>query len=316
MTVLSIAPESDNEGLFLEHQLIKNHIERKGGDMHTYYIDRIISRSERVCLSDEGFIIGESEYGFEDIEGVHIHPYIHSSQILKDSNESKTKKKNYKKIIETIGRIIQMSGANSVNLQHPKYLNDVYMIQKFQQNTIPHPKTIITNSRDEIEYFCRDNEEVILKPVRYPIGMPKKIGKKQIKNGGLPELSGAPFIVQKYVSGPECRVYVVDNEVVGGVTINSEKASYKYEKEKRHIGWSKRELQPETKDVAIRARTAIGSPTGAVDMVLDKGSPTVIETNTIGRFIMLEKFGVPVSEAIAEYLLTGNYAKDRSGFSR
>ncbi len=88
-----------------------------------------------------------------------------------------------------------------------------YQLNIMSKNNIRIPKTLITNSADELlNFYKENNKKIICKPV---LGgaMTKLITKNDLTGSKLSTLKSSPVQLQEYIDGVDIRVYVMGDEI-------------------------------------------------------------------------------------------------------
>ena len=123
--------------------------------------------------------------------------------------------------------------------------------------------------------------------------------------GFLWKQGGANIILlQEYVresKGKDIRIFVIDNEVVGGMMRLAQKGEFRSNIKLGGDG-EKIELTQKEKDVAIKAAKALKLEIAGVDIVRGKKGPLVLEVNANPGFKKLEEVtGIDIARKIIEY---------------
>ena len=179
---------------------------------------------------------------------------------------------------------------------------------KLQVANIPQPKTYVVSTADA--------GKKLLKKVDYPLVMKLPAGthgkgvmladSKESASSMIDALAllKQPFLMQEYVetNGTDTRAFVVGDDVVASMQRTAA------EGEKRaniHAGGSALafELDAYTKKVALDTARAVGADICAVDMLISKGKPVVIEINlSPGLQGITRATKINVAQKIAKFL--------------
>lgn len=175
----------------------------------------------------------------------------------------------------------------------------------FTKAGLPIPKTLITNDPDEARAFHRDVGEVIAKPAAG--GAETRVLDEALLSR-LDAIRSAPAIFQERVRGPDIRVTVVDGRVVSAVEIPTEEVDYRADAAYRE-GFQEYLRHPLSDDVVamcVKAAEVCHHVLSGIDLKRrSDGSYAILEANSAPVYLDIErKTGAPISEAIADYLLT------------
>ncbi|GAA2595586.1 ATP-grasp domain-containing protein [Streptomyces tubercidicus] len=180
----------------------------------------------------------------------------------------------------------------------------VYQLWVARQAGFRVPRTLITQSRDEVVDFTREVGRVIVKPVvgaRGPSLYTRWIEDPQ----ALPAESFAvcPATYQEYVPGRHHIRLNCFGERMFAALIETEELDWRPDLNVPITRW------PVPPDLARLVRTVLdrlGLPMGVIDLKLTPGGePVWLEVNPQGQFLFLEPLtGEPLTEHFADYLIT------------
>ncbi|MCB5166464.1 hypothetical protein LG634_16660 [Streptomyces bambusae] len=189
----------------------------------------------------------------------------------------------------------------------------IYQLWVARQAGFRVPRTLITQSRDEVLDFVREVGRVIVKPV---VGAPgPSLLTRWIENPlALPAESYAvcPATYQEYVPGRHHIRLNCFGERMFAARIETDELDWRPDLRVPITRW------PVPADLARLVRTTLdrlGLPMGVIDLKLTpSGEPVWLEVNPQGQFLFLEPItGEPLTEHFADYLISATTAGTDAG---
>jgi glutathione synthase/RimK-type ligase-like ATP-grasp enzyme len=174
-------------------------------------------------------------------------------------------------------------------------------LAKAQELGVRIPRTLISNSAEEILAFIDDGQEYIFKPV-YGGARAKKLSTVAMSQERLQRvLSLSPVTIQKYIPGTNIRSFIV-GERVFTLEFASEMVDFRDDED---LAVVPRTLPRPQTEQALAIGQAFGLSWGAIDWRLDeRGDYYFLEANPSPMFVYSEdKSGLPISDALVELLL-------------
>lgn len=185
------------------------------------------------------------------------------------------------------------------------------------------PPTLITNSTEDfIEFYNQNKGQIISK-----VAGPKQLRHLSDDFGRFTELVSfqdlahahalqyCPIIFQAYVPKlVELRITVVGKTVLAA-EIHSQKSNHARHDWRRHDFSSTQywphELPQEIAEKCVSLTEKLGLNYGAIDMILTPEKKYIfVEINPNGQYLWIEKMtGLPISDAICDFLIAGNLEK-------
>jgi glutathione synthase/RimK-type ligase-like ATP-grasp enzyme len=174
-------------------------------------------------------------------------------------------------------------------------------LAKAQELGVRIPRTLISNSAEEILAFIGDGQEYIFKPV-YGGARTKKLNTVEMNQERLQRvLSLSPVTIQTYIPGTNIRSFIV-GERVFTLEFISKRVDFRDDHELAVVPWTLPRPQVER---ALAIGQAFGLSWGAIDWRLDeRGDYYFLEANPSPMFVYAEdKSGLPISDALVDLLL-------------
>ena len=178
-------------------------------------------------------------------------------------------------------------------------------------NNIPHPKTVITEDIDKALIWTEKFKDCVLKPLfgnqgKGIIRLKNKpmISKLNILNE-FKKKHGV-FYIQEFINNPndvyrDIRVLVIGNDVVSAMyRVSNDWITNIHQNGKAE----KCEITDEIRELAIKAKNAVGLVYGGVDLMESKDGLKVIEVNGAPSWEALSRISdVDITEKLIEYAL-------------
>lgn len=180
-----------------------------------------------------------------------------------------------------------------------------WQMRFLEDEEVPIPDTLFTNSPDEVRRFFEEHEKVVYKPVTAG-GGPKLLSEADLTDSRLEELATAPVQFQAFAPGDDVRLYYLDGVVVGGMRYRSDSYSFKIDvQDGKDVEVESFDPPAELRTTAERACESADLGFGAVDVRLQSdGEFEVLEVNNCPRFAVADRrCGVDVAGQLADYLL-------------
>ncbi|MDD1707692.1 MAG: ATP-grasp domain-containing protein [Methanoregulaceae archaeon] len=164
-------------------------------------------------------------------------------------------------------------------------------------HTIPSPRTLFTNSREDAARFIKEQRRVVIKPVYgfdgngvFLINSPDYLGKP-------------PYYLQEYVPNDrDFRIFVIDGEAVGAIMRISDTLAHNIHQGGRGTPC---EIDEEMGSIAGAAARVVGVDYGGVDLLRYGSSYCVLEVNGTPNWHCM---AAPIPALLAKYLI----GKERS----
>jgi glutathione synthase/RimK-type ligase-like ATP-grasp enzyme len=177
-----------------------------------------------------------------------------------------------------------------------------FQLHQFSQLGVRIPKTIITNSAEDIQaFFHEENANVILK---YPHGGKHtvKLNEEDVYQAGFAEhLTKIPVKIQECIHGMDIRAYVIGNEVFA-LEIHSDKLDFR---ETPNTFRKAIELPDSIRNQCLLIRKTLGLHMAGIDIKrTETGEHVFLEANPSPVFLYDEvATGYPISQTIANLLM-------------
>ena len=165
------------------------------------------------------------------------------------------------------------------------------------RHTIPSPRTLFTNSREDAVRFIKEQGRVVIKPVYgfdgngiFLINSPEHLGKP-------------PYYLQEYVPNDrDFRIFVIDGKPVGAIMRISDTLAHNIHQGGRGTPC---EIDGEMGSIAGAAARVVGVDYGGVDLLRYGSSYCVLEVNGTPNWHCM---AAPIPALLAKYLI----GKERS----
>jgi glutathione synthase/RimK-type ligase-like ATP-grasp enzyme len=178
-------------------------------------------------------------------------------------------------------------------------LNKPYQLALLERAGLPVPRTLWSNDPAAVSEFCAQGE-VVYKPVRGGAHT-RKVAPRDLEPERLARLRASPVCFQELLPGRNLRVYVVDDEVVCALAVESEELDFR-EVVPRVTAI---ELSRELAEQCVRATSLMGLRFTGMDLREDaEGRAKFLELNSSPMFLGFEalagvRIGVHLSAALA-----------------
>ncbi len=220
---------------------------------------------------------------------------------------------NYESYAGTIKQIENM-GIPVVNGYIPTIItkNKIRTLQYLQKNGLSFPKTVIVNSRENLE-------EAVDKFTRYPIILKKPVGREGVGVMFMSEKKtlssvmdvllhedkwGGQYMLQEYVKeakNKDLRIFIVGNKIIAAMERIAKPGEFRAN---FSLGGEVKlaQLTDAEKKLALTASKVIGIEISGVDIIRSKSGPMILEVNSNPGFIGITKAtGVDVAKYIIDY---------------
>ncbi len=208
-------------------------------------------------------------------------------------------------------------------LNIPPYINPYptksYQLKKAQECGLNIPNTFVTNNKDSLNFFYKNNQEnIITKNLSNPLFFEKNKNKFAsytstvcIKDINTQNSIFFPSIFQANISKiVELRVfYLLGNFYTYAIfsSINEQTSIdfriYDHEKPNRRM---KYELTNELKFKIDKLMKVLNLHTGSIDLIKCNDSYVFLEVNPQGMFGGLENYGINIEEDLSNYLINSD----------
>ena len=184
-----------------------------------------------------------------------------------------------------------------------QHRHKAFQLNQFSKLGIRIPKTIVTNSVEDIqEFYDAQNGSIIMK---YPHGGEHtvKLSQEDINHAGFAEhLTKVPVKIQECIEGMDIRAYVVGEDVFA-LEIHSDKLDFR---ETPNSFRKPIELPETIRTQCLSMTRELGLVMSGIDMKrTDSGEHVFFEANPSPVFLYDEvATGYPISQSIANYLVT------------
>lgn len=215
--------------------------------------------------------------------------------------------REHRAMFESVCYTLEERGADVVPpiRQYDWHSRKPWQLTLCNDESLPVPDTLFTNSPDEVVQFYETHDEVVYKPVTRG-GSPRKLTEEDLTDDRLADLSTAPVQFQAFVPGDDVRIYFVDEDVVGGIRYVSERFSFKLDME----DGAEVDVEPFVPSGPVeaaveRVATALDLPFGAVDVRWQSNDEfKILEVNDVPRFAAADLQGEQdVAGELASYLV-------------
>ncbi len=178
-----------------------------------------------------------------------------------------------------------------------------YQLFLMAQNNIRVPKTLITNDKEIILDFFRENDEkVIFKPVRGGAST-ERLTMEDISGNRMSDLKNCPVQFQEMIEGVDIRVYCVKDKIFAA-EIRAKTLDFRDDMEAKIVPV---ELPPEVQKDCLKTMELLDLKYTGIDIRKNvNGEYVFIEANPAPMFIHFEKVsGYPISQTLCDALIEG-----------
>ena len=189
--------------------------------------------------------------------------------------------------------------VNNISTFQLHYLKP-YQIAILRKQGIVLPKTLVTNSKEELLKFRNEVKEVVYKAVAGGSAC-RKMTDDDWKDERLDRLQYAPVIFQDYIDGDNIRVYILDHKIISCNVINTDEVDYRgYEKSVEPVS-----IPEDVQKMCIKAADICGYTFTGIDIKRTTDNRYVlIECNPSAMFLGVDyRTGDNISGQLAEYLI-------------
>src|SRR3989338_3849447 len=199
-------------------------------------------------------------------------------------------------------RAQKFQGKNVINPTETFDLHflKLYQLELLRKNKISVPKTLVTNSKDEVLEFRNEVKQMVYKPVGG--GAECEILKDEdFAPERMQLLKNAPVIFQEYIPGDNIRVYVIEDKIISAGIIHTQHVDYRAGEEKIE----KIKLPGNVEKMCLSAAKVCGMKFSGIDIKKkNKDDFVLIECNPSPMFKgFSERTGDNIGEALSEYLI-------------
>ena len=305
------------EGDFEEFELLSDAAASRGGDV--VFCDVTQWPGEKPITyapEEDGATLG-TEIDYDEISGVYAHPAeLFRPLTLRfhdalDENLWPTLNqiREHRAIFESVCYTLDRRGVTVIPPLRNYRWHDrkPWQMKLCNDEGVPVPDTLFTNSPDAVRRFFRDHDEVIYKPVSRG-GSPKRLTDEDLTEARLADLATAPVQFQEFAPGEDIRVYFLDGEVIGGIRYLSENFSFKVDlMDGDDVDVEAFRPSAEMKAAVERAAEKSGLVFGGVDIRRESDAEfEILELNDVPRFAAADMLTEQdIAGELAEFLLNG-----------
>lgn len=206
-------------------------------------------------------------------------------------------------------KILNEQGIQTINSSEAADIcgSKFLVTESLLKDNIPTPETIIAFTKDAaLEAIEKLGYPVVLKPAIGTWGaLCAKINDKEAAEAvidhkeKLGSYHHSVYYIQEYIKKPDrdIRVFVVGNKIVGALYRNSK---HWMTNKEGTFTLEKCEVTPEIKDLALKAKLAVGADIVAIDM-LEKGNKILV--NEINYTVEFTNFFPAINESIVSDII-------------
>jgi RimK family alpha-L-glutamate ligase len=180
-------------------------------------------------------------------------------------------------------------------------------------NNIPIPDTLVISPPYNIELICDIiGLPVVIKTISGHHGEGVYVCdnyhslKSFLQMCAKINISNTTLLAQKYSSkhkGLDLRIWVIDNEVIGGMIRHNISGDFRANIAQGAIG-KKIELTSSIKDLAVKSVNSLGLSFAGIDILMDLDFPKICEVNAAAEFKAFESVtNINIADNIVNYLL-------------
>lgn len=300
-----------------EVELLTDAVERRGGEAVVCDLHAWPSGEEITYAPGEGRVTLGADIEFDEVSGA----YVWAPRLFRPSNlrfndaleedlrPTLNQIREYRSVFESVCYRLERNGANVVPRIENHHWHDrkPWQLAFCDDEDVPVPDTLITNSPEEVRDFHDEHERVIYKPVTSG-GTPKELTDDDLTESRLADLATAPVQFQEFAPGEDLRVYFLDGEVIGAIRYLSEGYSFKVDiAEGNRVEVERFEPSAEMEAAVERAAESSGLTFGGVDVRREpSGEFRVLEINDVPRFAAANlDTDQDIAGRLAEYLMDG-----------
>lgn len=311
MSILLLG-EGDKE----EIELLSDAIADRGGEPIVYDVTDWPGDTPLTYRpSEDGATLG-SRIKYDDVTSAYVsvpelfHPTdlrFHES-LSENPRPTLNQIREHRSMFESVCYTLDRSAEMIPRLEHfDWHKRKPWQMKLLEDEGVPIPDTLFTNSPDEVVRFFEEHEDVIYKPVTMG-GGPKVLTKEDLTDSRLEELSTAPVQFQAFVPGDDLRLYYLDSDIVGGMRYLSDSYSFKVDMQEG------KEIDVESFEPPAEMRTAVETAGGSAELgfgaadirLQPDGEFKVLEINSSPRFAAADlDCGEDIAGELAAYLLDG-----------
>jgi ribosomal protein S6--L-glutamate ligase len=189
--------------------------------------------------------------------------------------------------------------VNRPDIKNYHYLKP-HQLFKLRQSGLPVPESIHTNDPTKVRELFNQHSKLAYKPIG---------GLARVDTHTLSEfeqrketLSRAPVTFQEFCEGDNLRVYVLDDEVIGGYRILSNKKVVDYRGYERDV--KPVNVSDYVSQISIKATQALDMRFSGVDIIKTEQGATILECNSGPHFAGVEEYtkSEEISRSLADFL--------------
>ncbi len=160
------------------------------------------------------------------------------------------------------------------------------------------PRWCASNDPDVVRPFVAEVGAAVYKPLAGGAAV-EPVSADDLSDARLAALRHAPVLFQARLYGENVRVYVVEQQVVASVVIESNALDYRTQPHEVR----RTTLSPVEHTACLRAARACGMTFAGVDLIRDADSPHVLECNPSPMFVTVERrAGCDIAGPLADAL--------------
>lgn len=300
---------------FKEFELLSDAVEDRGGEAVVCDVTEWPGDAEMTYAPDDDGVTLGARIEYDDVSGAYVLPSklfqplelrFHES-LSEDLRPTLNQLREYHTMLESVWYTLDEQGADVIPTFENRYWHDrkPWQMKRCQDEGIPIPDTLFTNSPDEVVRFYEKHEKVIYKPVTRS-GAPKVLTEDDLTESRLEALATAPVQFQTFVPGEDLRVYFLDGEVVGAMRYLSDDFSFKVDmQDGKFIEVEPFDPPAEMRETIETAAETAGLTFGGADVrLMPDDDFRLLELNDVPRFAAADlRAGQDVAGELADYLL-------------
>lgn len=298
-----------------EFELLSAAVERRGSEAIFCDVTDWPGDTPVTYRPDEATVTLDADVDLDDISGVYALPALFFQPLEFRFHESLSENlrptlnqlREHRAIFESVCYTLEERNVNVVPplRQFDWHDRKPWQMTLCNDEDVPVPDTLFTNSPDEVVRFYEEHDRVIYKPVTQGAS-PKRLTDEDLTDSRLDDLATSPIQFQEFAPGDDLRVFFLEGEVIGGIRYASEQFSFKLDIEDgKEIDVEPLDPSDAIKVAVERVAKASELPFGAVDVRREpNGEFKVLELNEVPRFAAADlDCGQDVAGKLADYLL-------------
>lgn len=189
--------------------------------------------------------------------------------------------------------------------------NKLYQLRLAKKIGFTTPKTIVSTDKKEIEFFYKESNGLIIKPLfggrYYEEGIPKLIFTNKVKKEHVinnTDFVSFPMIFQEeIVKKYELRVTIVNGKVFAAKIDSQSSDLTKLDWRKDRMKFTKYDLPNEISEKCKKIVSEMNLKFGAIDLIKTESDYIFLEINPNGQWVWIENdTGLKISDEIINYL--------------